>query len=517
MKKMMIVLVSVIIFILPINSQTATAPSGSGTSIDPYVIANLNNLYWLATQVNSSTSFFGKYFVQNADIDASGTASWFSGAGWLPIGDANAYTLFDGSYDGQNHKIDGLFIDRSSDDYVALFGGLISGGTIENLGLTNVSITGQNYISALVAYLEEPSTITNCYSTGSISGSFYGAGILADNWNTGNSLNQCYSSCTISCEGVVGGLVGNNMGVISNSYATGNVTASGNYDGCGHAGGLIAYNTGTVDKCYAIGLVTCVYTITGYYGGLVGRSEGGSSTNSFWDTQTTGQTTNPDGGTGKTTSEMQTESTFTGAGWDFTASTGVWEIIGSNYPQLQDNPDPALPVELVTFAATANETEVLLNWQTATEVNNYGFEVQKSEVSSQNSEGSFKKIGFVQGNGTSNSPKEYSFVDPHNPNFDQVSYRLKQIDNDGTFNYSKTITVDLTNITTVEEEGIPKEYSLSQNYPNPFNPSTTISYQVPKKSHVKLEVYNSLGQLVATLANSEKNIGEYQVQFTLQE
>ena len=171
------------------------------------------------------------------------------------------------------------------------------------------------------------------------------------------------------------------------------------------------------------------------------------------------------------------------------------------------------PVELVFFTAKISTNIVELNWQTATEVNNYGFEVQKSEVSSQNSEGSFKKIGFVQGNGTSNSPKEYSFVDPLIPNLDQVSYRLKQIDNDGTFTYSKIITVDLTTLTNVENLELPKVYSVSQNYPNPFNPSTTISYQVPKTSQVKIEVYNSLGQLVATLANSEKNIGEYQVQW----
>ena len=126
--------------------------------------------------------------------------------------------------------------------------------------------------------------------------------------------------------------------------------------------------------------------------------------------------------------------------------------------------DSPFPVELTTFTVSAKNNFVLLNWQTATEVNNYGFEIQKSEVSSQNSE--FETVGFVDGHGNSNSPKEYSFKD-ENVTAGTYKFRLKQIDNDGQFKYSKVVEVSLNQ---------PAEFSLSQNYPNPFNPSTKIKF-----------------------------------------
>ena len=172
---------------------------------------------------------------------------------------------------------------------------------------------------------------------------------------------------------------------------------------------------------------------------------------------------------------MKTASTFTDAGWDFSAGTGVWEMVGTNYPRLQDNPDPALPIELVSFSAAILNNSVELNWQTATEVNNYGFNV---ECTIDNTK--WDVIGFVQGHGTTNSPKEYSFSDTLDLtlNLTQASYRLKQIDNDGTFAYSKGVTVDLTSITSVDDI-VQYTFALEQNYPNPFNPSTTIVFTVP--------------------------------------
>ena len=116
--------------------QTATPPSeGDGTSSNPYQIETLDNLYWLS----QNSGEWGKHYIQTADIDASGTSTWDGGAGFLPIG--NTTTAFSGTYDGQNHTIDGLTIDRSSIDFVALFG-ITSGATIQNLGITNASIVG---------------------------------------------------------------------------------------------------------------------------------------------------------------------------------------------------------------------------------------------------------------------------------------------------------------------------------------------------------------------------------------
>jgi len=110
----------------------------------------------------------------------------------------------------------------------------------------------------------------------------------------------------------------------------------------------------------------------------------------------------------------------------------------------------------------------------------------------------------VEGSGNSNSPKEYSFVDESAQNRN-YSYRLKQIDFDGKFDYSDVVEVEVNNL--------PTEFSLSQNYPNPFNPSTNIEYSVPSSEYVSLKVYDILGNLVATLVNEKKEAGKYKVTF----
>ncbi len=181
------------------------------------------------------------------------------------------------------------------------------------------------------------------------------------------------------------------------------------------------------------------------------------------------------------------------------------------------SPDGALPVELTSFTANLLGNIVELNWTTATEVNNYGFEVQrqKSEDRSQNSE--WETIGFVLGHGTTNSPKTYSFTDPLNldlnPNLNRIDYRLKQIDNDGTFAYSKIVTVDLTTITDVNDNRIVHEFALNQNYPNPFNPATTIRFSVASASRVNITVSNVLGQQVMELVNDIRSAGNHEITF----
>ena len=175
--------------------------------------------------------------------------------------------------------------------------------------------------------------------------------------------------------------------------------------------------------------------------------------------------------------------------------------------------DPsATPVELVSFEGFNAEEGVLLSWQTATEVNNYGFQVQRTKDKVE-SDGQWEDIGFVHGNGTTNSPKDYEFTDSELPIVDEVSYRLKQIDNDGTFTYSKTITVDLKTITSVENQELPTVYSLEQNYPNPFNPTTTIKFALPESGLVNLVVFNMLGQEVASLISGELQTGYYEISF----
>jgi hypothetical protein len=185
---------------------------------------------------------------------------------------------------------------------------------------------------------------------------------------------------------------------------------------------------------------------------------------------------------------------------DATTVLVSWETI---FDEIDNN--GGLPVELSSFSASIKNSVVTLNWETATEVNNYGFEVERQVGSKQSEAGKWEKIGFVEGSGNSNSSKYYSFTD------DQVlygiyKYRLKQIDNDGTFEHSKEIDVFVGNI--------PKGINLEQNYPNPFNPSTSIRFVVQDATEGFLIVYDIIGNKIAELFRGSIEAGRvYQVEF----
>jgi hypothetical protein len=164
------------------------------------------------------------------------------------------------------------------------------------------------------------------------------------------------------------------------------------------------------------------------------------------------------------------------------------------------NPGSApLPVELTSFTAAYKNSAVMLSWKTETEVNNYGFNVERRI-----NEGEWDSIVFLEGYGNSNSPKEYSYSDKDlfkgGTNF---QYRLKQVDSDGSFEYSDVIEIEV----------IPDQYELSQNYPNPFNPSTTIRFSLPEATQVKINLFNMLGEQVATLAEAMYESGYHKITF----
>ncbi len=162
-----------------------------------------------------------------------------------------------------------------------------------------------------------------------------------------------------------------------------------------------------------------------------------------------------------------------------------------------------LPVELVTFDVSVLDKNVTLTWITASELNNSGFEIQRIDKT----KNIWKEIGFIEGKGTTSEIQYYSFIDENVPS-GKYRYRLKQVDFDGTFEYSEIIEVVV---------GTPTEFSLGQNYPNPFNPSTTINYSIPEFSFVTLKVYDVLGSEVATLVNEDKSVGSYEVEFDANE
>ncbi|PID56320.1 MAG: peptidase S8 [Ignavibacteriae bacterium] len=169
-----------------------------------------------------------------------------------------------------------------------------------------------------------------------------------------------------------------------------------------------------------------------------------------------------------------------------------------------------LPVELTTFNAVINNKlkNIELNWQTATEVNNYGFEVERIAQNKDTQNNKWEKIAFINGHGNSNSPKFYNYSD-NTVSSGKFQYRLKQIDFDGKYSYSNVVEVNL---------GLPTEFSLKQNYPNPFNPSTVIEYTIPstgmeQSNQVILKVYDILGNEVATLVNKQQPAGNYKIKF----
>jgi ligand-binding sensor domain-containing protein len=166
------------------------------------------------------------------------------------------------------------------------------------------------------------------------------------------------------------------------------------------------------------------------------------------------------------------------------------------------NENGIVPVELTSFTSSLTDNNVILTWTTVTETNNQGFQIKRRKTQDEGSE-EWINICFVNGNGTTTEPQSYSFVD-ENLSAGKYQYRLKQIDFDGTFEYSNTIEVEINS---------PTKFSLEQNYPNPFNPNTNIQYAISSRQLVTLKVYDVLGKEIATLVNEEKPAGIYEVEF----
>ncbi len=280
-----------------IDTVSATAyGGGSGTLNDPFLISDPNHLQTLS--VNDCN--WNEHFKLTADLDLTGVAM-------TPIG--NLATKFTGTFNGNGYALANLTINLPATDYVGLFGyveNAVDPKTIYNLGLINPNITGDDFVGGLAGRLDN-GTLTGCYADG---GSVNGGGTL-------------------------GGLVGwNDSSSISNSYATDTVTGDKK-----HVGGLVGENSGgTIIDCYAIGAVSGPGP---KIGGLVGiKIGGGTTSNSFWDIDTSGQASSA-GGTGKTTAQMQTASTFTDSGWDFVGESAngtedIWRMCvdGVDYPRL---------------------------------------------------------------------------------------------------------------------------------------------------------------------------------------
>jgi len=295
---------------------------GTGESDLPYLIYTVEHLNTISAETND----WDKHFKLMADIDLFNYRyiAAVIAADVDPCEPGFQGMSFTGVLDGNGHKISNLTI--TSGDYVGLFGQTELGAEIKDLRITDVNITGSDYVGGFVGFSK--GNISTCYCTGTISGDQRVGGITGRNWS--NNITACYSTATITANSDAGGIAANNYGSITNCY---NIGAISSYR---DAAGLVGENYGTIDKCYSIGAVSG----DSRSGGLVSYNwSDGGIVSGFWDTETSGQSTS-DGGTGKTTAEMQTASTFFEAGWDFEDETtngteDIWWILeGQDYPRL---------------------------------------------------------------------------------------------------------------------------------------------------------------------------------------
>ncbi len=296
-------------------------PDGDGSEANPWQIESLGNLLWISFHPDT----FDDYYVQTADIDATGTQNWFDGEGFLPIGNNNQ--RFTGTYNGDGYQISNLHIDRPDQRYIGLFG-FTAAATIDDVHLTNVSIHGQSAVGALIGG-KRNGDVGSCSATGTLTveqdsgGNSYTGGLIGRNEafeSISSNIIECFADVDITATGdFVGGLTGNNRAgypgyeggtiLIENCYAQGDVS------GDEKTGGFIGNQDGTasgtieVNHCYSSGAVTGT-------GGLIGTCTHGTVNSSFWDTETSGQGSSA-GGTGLTTAEMQNFFTYMDSGWDF--------------------------------------------------------------------------------------------------------------------------------------------------------------------------------------------------------
>ncbi len=334
---------------------------------------NLGGHHILMNNLDSTTAGYEEL--------ASETAN--QGKGWQPIETWGPPFKFKGSFDGQGYEIRDLFINRPDERGVGLFGYVGVGGVIKNVGVVNFTVSGSSRVGGLVG--DNAGTVSNSYSSSNVNGPFGIGGLVGENWG---AVSNSYSTGSVTGKWLVGGLVGINSGTVSNSYSTGSVTvtefkvgglvgfnfgtvsnsySTGSVTGGDGVGGLVGWNRDTVSNSYSSGNVTgdncvgglvgCNYdTVSDSYssgnvtgnssvGGLVGCNYDTVS-NSFWDTETSGQATS-DGGTGKTTAEMQNIATFSGAGWNIIAVANhgtrnpsyIWNIVDDEtYPFLSWQP-----------------------------------------------------------------------------------------------------------------------------------------------------------------------------------
>jgi hypothetical protein len=330
---------------------------GFGTPANPFRISTVDD--WL-TLINSPEDW-DTHFVLTNDIDFVGAVLTPAAPDTNPFDEGFQGVSFIGSFDGQGFVMKNARLNLPNQDFVGLFGQVAEGGQILNLGVENISVIGLSRVGGL-AGRNNGGWISNCFTSGSVIGTNVlqtNAGGLVGAINADGTVIDCYSTCAVSGVYNVGGLVGQlAVGYVRRCYAAGNVIATGEkagglvgtindpvtsgtilnsyatgaVSGGVNVGGLVGNNyRGKVNRCYAAGVPTGTGGVGGLCG-LVDKGAGYQDANNFWDTQTS-QTAGSAMGSPKTTVQMKTFATFSGAGWDFETIWGI--CAGTNYPRLQ--------------------------------------------------------------------------------------------------------------------------------------------------------------------------------------
>lgn len=482
---------------LEIYEQEGIEPTGSGTVMAPYEIANLENLRWLSTTPDA----WGYYYIQTADIDATDTVNWNNGMGFRPIG-FDYLKCFQGTYDGQNFSIDGLFIDRSTTSsfilnrYTGLFG-IVQFSTLQNINLTNVTILGENFTGGIAGNLEQSRNLANCHVTGNITGNGYTGGLIGI-MNL-NHISNCSFSGNITGHVAVGGLIGfytdnieiDNFGEIVSLQ---NCSTDGEIFATARVGGIIGYfDDGLIENCVSNISVT---TVGGNTGGFIGTGSYGVINNSYSQGQVSG--INYVGGFSGASSKMYYRNCFSNS--DASAGWAVGGFIGNSF------------VDTLAYCYSSGSVAGDSDIGGLVGLNPYNLSINNNSFWDIESSGyDYSSLGT--GLTTTEMTNEQTFLEA---GWDFVGETTNGIEDiwamDSTINDGYPYLFGMEPVVSSQDDEVPQLTTLNlKNYPNPFNPETSISFNTTEFENIKsaeVEIFNIKGQKVNSLSvdlASDKN------------
>ncbi|OIP63675.1 MAG: hypothetical protein AUK34_01085 [Ignavibacteria bacterium CG2_30_36_16] len=464
------------------TSGTTASPNSNNVVLDCEIFDFGYAGLWILGATNNFT-IEGCQIYQTTGISSTIVSGIITGTSGLGIINIKKNKIFDlqSSASGTS-SIRGIYVTPGTGSTYNIENNFISmmldNGPISSYN--GIQIIGSNSHTSNIYY--NSVRIGGVHSTGGTAGSVVSSGILKSNSGANTVYNQINNICINERTGGPGGF---------------------------HVGSAITSLTGTLNVNY-----NCYSSRDGTYG--YNAAWGSSAYNILSDYKTAADPNEGNSLFKSVNFVSYTDLHLTGTSIsdvDLTALpiAGITEDIDGQLRHSvtpykgADEADAPIPVELTNFSATVSNSSVTLHWSTATETNSKGFEIERNMLTNGGKEISeWKKIGFVSGNGTSTELNNYSFTD-NSLASGNYSYRLKQIDFDGSFAYywlNETVEVST-----------PVEFALLQNYPNPFNPVTKIKYAVSIRQYTTLKVYNILGREVATLVNEYQAAGNYEVKF----